>query len=334
MNEKSLEVLKQYDLKIYRSIRGRGGMIVTTDKGDKLLLECVKQEKYYRRENLITQAVKEGGYEYLDTYVKNAEGEIISELSEDDRKYVLKDMYAGGECSVKSVHDILEAVSAMARLHIAMGRAKERITDSSNDFKLAKGDIAAQVKRRTKEMKMAENYLRNKKKKTKYEMGIYRHIGAYYNEALKAEGMLGNRDVCSAIAKSEADNELVHGNFTYHNVFIGNSQVAITNLEKCRADIQIYDLYQFMRKILEKYDWEIELAYRMINEYDRVKTITDEEISVLSLLFVFPEKFWKIVNHYYNMNKAWVSPKSIEKLDACVGANARRLDFLATICAL
>ena len=47
MNEKSLEVLKQYDFEVNRVLRGRGGMILNTDRGVKLFLECVKSDKYY-----------------------------------------------------------------------------------------------------------------------------------------------------------------------------------------------------------------------------------------------------------------------------------------------
>ena len=57
MNEKSLEVLKQYDFEVNRVLRGRGGMILNTDRGVKLFLECVKSDKYYERENDITRRV-------------------------------------------------------------------------------------------------------------------------------------------------------------------------------------------------------------------------------------------------------------------------------------
>lgn len=334
MNEKSLEILDQYDLNIYRSVRGRGGMIVVTDQGDKLLLECVKQDKYYKREDVITRAVKQSGYEYLDTYVKNKDGEIISEAVEDGRKYVLKDMYSGSECNVRSIRDILDAVSAMARLHIALDKAADVIISDDNGFVLARGNVAKTIIRHTKEMRMAGNYLKNKKQKTEYEMSIYRNMSSFYEEAQKAVGMLDNKIVADGITKVDSNNSLIHGNYTYHNIIISNVGVAVTNMEKCRVDSQVFDLYQFMRKILEKYNWDIDLAYKMLNEYDRIKRISDEDIGIMSVLFAFPEKFWKIVNHYYNMNKAWVSPKSIEKLNGCIEQNVRRLDFVATICAL
>ena len=349
MNEKSLEVLNQYDVKIMGCVRGRGGILVSTDKGEKLLLECSKQDKYYLREDCITRAVKENGFENVDTYVRNSDNEIISVLPDEGRKYVLKDMYPGSECNVKNLRDIKASVSTMAKLHIALNAASSSLCINDSGVRLSRGSIKDTVVRHTRELKMAENYLKNKKRRTEYELTIYRQLGKLYSEARTAVDMLQNSEVEARLEKALDSNELIHGNFNYHNVIIcdkpergsypagSNSSgvmTAVTNMEKCRIDCQIWDLYQFMRKILEKYNWDIDLAFKMLDEYDKVKPIEDGELKVLSVLFTFPEKFWKITNYYYNMNKAWVPPKSIEKLDSCIAQNGRRLDFLATIRAM
>lgn len=349
MNEKSLEVLNQYDVKIMGCVRGRGGILVSTDKGEKLLLECSKQDKYYLREDCITRAVKENGFENVDTYVRNSDNEIISVLPDEGRKYVLKDMYPGSECNVKNLRDIKASVSTMAKLHIALNAASSSLCINDSGVRLSRGSIKDTVVRHTRELKMAENYLKNKKRRTEYELTIYRQLGKFYSEARTAVDMLQNSEVEARLEKALDSNELVHGNFNYHNVIIcdkperGNYpagsntsgvMTAVTNMEKCRIDCQIWDLYQFMRKILEKYNWDIDLAFKMLDEYDKVKPIEDGELKVLSVLFTFPEKFWKITNYYYNMNKAWVPPKSIEKLESCIAQNGRRLDFLATIRAM
>ena len=349
MNEKSLEVLNQYDVKIMGCVRGRGGILVSTDKGEKLLLECSKQDKYYLREDCITRAVKENGFENVDTYVRNSDNEIISVLPDEGRKYVLKDMYPGSECNVKNLRDIKASVSTMAKLHIALNAASSSLCINDSGVRLSRGSIRDTVVRHTRELKMAENYLKNKKRRTEYELTIYRQLGKFYSEARTAVDMLQNSEVEARLEKALDSNELIHGNFNYHNVIIcdkpergsypagSNSSgvmTAVTNMEKCRIDCQIWDLYQFMRKILEKYNWDIDLAFKMLDEYDKVKPVEDGELKVLSVLFSFPEKFWKITNYYYNMNKAWVPPKSIEKLESCIAQNGRRLDFLATIRAM
>ena len=98
-----------------------------------------------------------------------------------------------------------------------------------------------------------------------------------------------------------------------------------------RHPIQISDLYQFMRKIMEKHEWDMELAYKMLDEYDKVKPLSDTDLELLSVLFAFPEKFWKVINFYFNSSKAWIPRKSIEKLKTVVEQNTKRMRFLETI---
>lgn len=51
------------------------------------------------------------------------------------------------------------------------------------------------------------------------------------------------------------------------------------------------------------------MAYRLVDEYDRLKPLEDDDIDMLVTLLSFPEKFWKIINQYYNAGKAWVPAK-------------------------
>jgi hypothetical protein len=69
VNEKSEKVLEQYNISINRMIRGRGGIIIATGQGYKLFTQCEKPDKYYERENNITQILKSAGFGNTDTYV-------------------------------------------------------------------------------------------------------------------------------------------------------------------------------------------------------------------------------------------------------------------------
>ncbi len=331
MNEKSLGVTKQYDFEIIRVIRGRGGMILHTDDGVKLLLECRYAESYYDRESIITEAIVGNGYNNVDTFVKNCDEKVVTYNESDHKKYIIKNWFDGNECNVKSIDELSASVAALAKLHTAFDEVslnieKESVNSSEN--------FIMQYLRHTKELKKAMNYLKKKKKRSSYELLMLKSIPYYYDEAIKAVNNLSKEKYTNRINQAIQNKELVHGAFNYHNVIISFGNVAITNFDKCRIDCQICDLYQFMRKILEKYNWSIEVAYKLINEYDKVRTITEVDLQLLGALFAFPEKYWKLINYYYNSNKAWIPPKSIEKLNVCMEQNYRRLDFLATIGAL
>ena len=68
-----------------------------------------------------------------------------------------------------------------------------------------------------------------------------------------------------------------------------------------------------MRKILEKYNWDLSLAREMLQNYHQEKNITPMEWENLKIRFTYPEKYWKLANYYYTHNKAWISEKNTEK---------------------
>ena len=56
-----------------------------------------------------------------------------------------------------------------------------------------------------------------------------------------------------------------------------------------------------------------------------------EEKQLLHVLLLFPEKFWKVSNHYSNSHKAWVSGRDIEKLNRLIAAEPAREHFLENL---
>ena len=82
---------------------------------------------------------------------------------------------------------------------------------------------------------------------------------------------------------------------------------------------------------MEKNNWDIKIGYGMINEYDRIKSVTDRDTKLLHALFSFPEKYWKVLNGYYNSNKAWIPEKNTEKLLNVINQNIVRRTFIDTL---
>ena len=85
------------------------------------------------------------------------------------------------------------------------------------------------------------------------------------------------------------------------------------NFEKFHRDIQVEDLYYFLRKVMEKSGWKLRLGDGMLNAYSAIHPLTRSETEYLKIRLIYPEKFWKIANSYYCMNKAWISVKNTEK---------------------
>lgn len=190
--------------------------------------------------------------------------------------------------------------------------------------------------RHTKEIKKAANYMRGKKKKNEFEQIALGAIDTFYKEADNASELLKSEQFDERFERMEQTRELVHGSYNYHNVFLDteNGGSAVTNFEKCHNDCQVADLYQFLRKVMEKHDWDINVAYRIVDEYDKLKPLADVDLDMLVALLSFPEKFWKIINQYYNAGKAWVPAKNIDKLKVVISQNIQRRELIDKMCGL
>ena len=67
----------------------------------------------------------------------------------------------------------------------------------------------------------------------------------------------------------------------------------------------------------------------MIRAYSDKKAMSPYETKQLYLRLAYPEKFWKIANHYYNANKAWGFGRYLEKLEKIKAEEENREQFLA-----
>ena len=105
--------------------------------------------------------------------------------------------------------------------------------------------------------------------------------------------------------------------------------VYLINFEKCVSDSPVRDLYLFMRKLMEKSNWAEGIGFELINSYDKIRPMEKEEYRQLYYRLAYPEKFWKIVNFYYNSGKAWIPGRNLEKLIRVTGQEKDKQDFLS-----
>ena len=326
MNEKALSVIGQYGLEVRKSVRTRGGIAVLTDDGYKLLYECTRSDSYYERENMITAGIKRTGFEYIDTYVMTAEGTLFSQDAQ-GRKYILKDWFDAQECDIRNETHVAMAAGTLAVLHghmMNMDKCEHELKYNNAT------DMRMKFDKHTKEMRMVGNYLKGKKN-NEFEMLMRRSLMTFHEEALIAAQELEEMDYGSRIEKARTSYEMCHGSYNYHNVLFTDRGCAVTGFEHCCVDCQINDLYQFMRKLLEKNGWDARAGHSVIEAYSEVRPVSDDDMKLLRINFLYPEKFWKVINFYNNSNKSWIPRKSIEKLEGVLAQNDARKAFIETL---
>ena len=317
------QCIEQYPFTVSQTSKGRGVLICSTECGEKVLKEY--KGSAARAEILFDVAcfLKQEGIK-TDAVVKTTEGTCLSG-SEEDGFYLMKDWYTGRECDTKNKEDILASVKKLAELHGSL----KRYTGQIPEFMwISEHALTEEFEKHTREIKKVRNYVHGKKKKNVFEEKFMETYGEFLTQA---------EDVLAGLQKQADQREnvqwkamygLCHGDYNQHNIIFAKEGMILINFEQMHYDIQVGDLAHFMRKILEKHNWNTNLGMDMITEYDRNKKLSKMECEQLYLRLSYPEKFWKIANHYYNSKKAWVSGRDIEKLEKIMTQEKARQQFL------
>lgn len=320
MNDRGLKVLEQYELEIFSTRRGRGSYLCETSQGLKLLCDFQGSEKKLAFQNRILRELKTAGYENVDPALENREGKLVS-VDREENRYILKDWFYGRECSPASEKDVLEAVENLARLHRYFCFPRE---EKEYCGTLLQTELAT----RTRELKKVRSFVRRRENRHSFEQMFLNSFSDFYEQACQAEELA--KAVCSEEMLEEqiGIGTLCHGDYNYHHVLFPDSSMAVTNFEKCRFDYQVYDLYQFMRKILEKRNWDPVLGEKMLCTYERIRSLSRTEHRILYVKMAYPEKFWKLANHYYGGRKAWIPVRYEQKLEVLNGQREQKNYFL------
>lgn len=324
MNDRNTEVLEQYELKVEAFRRGRGAWVCETDQGLKLLREYKGTVKRLEFEEEILNLIRSKGDCLTDQYVRSREQELIS-IAQDGSRYIVKDWFNDRECNIRDQDELAGAVARIAGLHKVLRGAQ--LKEDWNLGSILAEPMALEMDRHNKELRRTRNFISAKRRKSDFELCVMGSFKEFHDQALDAQkGLLQ-----MAQEKRVPEGCLCHGELNHHHILVGSGYTAIIEFNKMHMGVQMTDLYHFTRKALEKHDWNLNLGSRMLEAYDRILPMGRAEREYLYYLFLYPEKYWKQLNFYFNANKAWIPARNVEKLKNLETQQKNRELFLKRI---
>lgn len=317
MYDRGLGVLEQYGIEVKAAVRGRGALICETDSGLKIIREYWGSPGKMERQRDLQLHCRESGFPLVDLVLENREGQVVT-TGEEGIPYIVRDWYQGRECDTRSREDIRKSVRAMADLHTVMMLEWKDETTPPN--------LTDECRRHNRELRRIQKFLQRKKKKNDFEEKLFGSIQSFLEQGEQTADTMER--LFSEESEEKRDDLVCHGECTQHNVLFTEQGIAFTNFEHWNRSPQICDLGQFMRKILEKYQWDLRLGEEMIKSYDSGKSLSGKELLMLKMYLAYPWKFWKLANFYTNSNKVWISQKNLEKLEQTIALTKPWNEFL------
>ncbi len=316
------QLLSEYDITIKGIAKGRGSLIVYSDKETYMLKEFRGSKE---KANELARVLEElSGWDPAnETLVATKEGEYVVK-EEGGPTYILKTYHSGKECDVKNALEIIEGARKLADLHMQLQNIK---LDNPIPFQTPEHGMRQEIYRHNRELRNLKNYIRKKKKENEFEEHYECAYKEFYEQAQKIEEqMLGETELLD-----DAGFQLCHGDFHHHNVMDCSGKSFVVHYENMRLDSSVADLTKYIRKVLEKNHWHQELGLQILNTYERILPQSGLQKKELYLRMAYPEKFWKIANHYNNNKKAWASKRDGEKLRQIIAQENARQEFLGLL---
>lgn len=402
MAEKMAEVYDKYNIEIIGTRRGRGANILTTTDGLYILEPFRGSVSRLEQEYVLKGLFQKEGFLDLDALILNREGELIT-YDRYHQPFVLKRHFAGEECDMRNLSDVVRAVKKLAELHsvgqnVATSFLKEwekakreknkmiqkeicqAITDGEepelvariygmtpaavrelvmqNSWDELSGEIdggsvgAAYDKacvevlelgkksdaraldtfnRRNKELRKIRKFVSGVKRKNSFETLFVHTFSEYYDKGVRCEQIFSEVMQDGKIPRKiwEHHYGICHGNYNQHNVILSDGKEAIIHFERFSRGNQLDDLYQFARKVMEKNHYDYEMLEMIFEAYSKQIELSEDDYRYMYVLFSYPEKYWKIANGYYNTNKAFLSPKYVEKLKMVMEQEIEKNEMLS-----
>ena len=308
-------------MEIHEVTKGRGAYICDTSQGMKLLVEFRgSNEKGEFLKEFLSQLNAHGFI--VEQISGNKNDAVITEDEGTGERFLLKDYVEGVELNVSNQNEIRSAVKELARLHKAVIRLNLNIPDK---IRGTGESVVDARKRHLRELIKTRNYIRGRKKKNEFEQ-IY--MREYQRMLESAENSI---NILQSQAEKGVECICCHGEYNQHNVVWTGEGWRIVHFENFVYTWQMVDLANFLRKIMEKNNWDIELGLDFLQVYHKESELSRDKCWQLYGLLLFPEKFWKITNHYINSRKAWISERDIEKIKKVVIQEEVRLKFMENL---
>lgn len=326
MNEKALEVLEQYDLEVLRTWKGRGVYFAETSEGICMLKEHRGSEGRIEKLEELLKALEGVSFFLTDFPIRTKEGNFLVKDSE-ETSYLLKRWQEGRECDPRSETDVCRSMEGLAILH-SHARGLWQFEEPSCREKFEGTDLSAEMEKRTRELKKVQTFIRKKRKKNEFESAYLEILPKFLPQAEEMSRQMKESGYKLLRTRAFAEGQICHGEYMQHNVLFDRSRLILTNFEHAHLDLPLMDISLFLRKIMEKQGWRIGAGEKYLRAYEVVRPLDEEERRILALSLSYPEKLWKLANHYYHTSKAWIPAKTMDKLKLFAGQQKERERFV------
>lgn len=321
---REFEIERQFDIKIEVIKANKGVYYLKSNKGER----CLKKINYGPQKLLFVCGAKDhlikNGFKGVDKYYLNIDGEPYALVNED--LYTLSEWLDGRECDFHNIEEVKIAAKTLAQLHEA---SKGYDPPENSKLKSDLGRWPSLMAKRIKSLDKMRDMVRKKNNKSNFDLVYLKSMEFYKEIGKRALKTLEESNYIELCEIAEHDKNFCHHDYTYHNIIIDkDNNVNIIDFDYCKREVRTFDISNFMTKVLKRVNWDMDFAKAIIDSYNEVSTLREDEYRVLFAYLQFPQRYWRLANRYYYNEVNWGQNTFANKIEAIIKEQEQFLSFI------
>ncbi|MFL7797519.1 CotS family spore coat protein [Clostridium chauvoei] len=319
----SQELFSDLGIEVEDVIPLRKVFILTTPVGKKILKIVDSSE---RRLEFIDESLNyvSNKYKNILSYWKNKDGKIYKKWN--GNTYVILDMIEGREATFSNPIEISICAKAIAGMHNASKGIFKELDNS-----LIQGNVGCYLPKYFEEnlndMLELKNYVSRFKYRNKFDELFLENVDYNINYIKKAKELLALSNY-NSLLEDDDKRVLCHNDLAHHNFIIDGEDVKIIDFDYCNIDTRVVDLVNYTSKVIKNLAYDSEKAKLIIESYNKVNTLTKDEVKVFYALITFPRDFVTSVKDYYYSQKTWEEEVFLNRFRNKLSNEVYRREFL------
>lgn len=317
-------IAKEFGCRILYSKPLRAVYLAHTDRGLVIIKETYRDPDKILYIHGLKEYLHENGFTGLDRYLLSVH-QLPFAIYE-NRIFVMEDCIEGRECSFTNPYDRKIIVKALAGLHNA-GKGYIPAVGAAKRNNIGKWKKS--FRKKIEDLIKFREYAMNKRKKSNLDKMFLEDVDFYIEMGFRGFDTLKNSKYDEICEKAEFDNVICHHDYTYHNLIIESGEkVNVIDFDYSCHELPVYDLASLIQKILKRYNYDIDMALEIIEDYCSIAPLCREDFVLMLSLFEFPQKFWRISERYYREKTDWDEGIFIDKYNDIVMTKEFVPDFI------
>lgn len=173
---------------------------------------------------------------------------------------------------------------------------------------------------------MFEHSIKVVQQRDKRQDGLYKLVGPYADEAIEwarcALNLFPQAYMLYLEEQAQWERQIAHLDVAPHNfLMIDNNHYYLIDYDLVDYSPPLIDVVQFINRILYHYDWSLELAYQLLEEYRVIYPLPLMQLKIFPILLIYPNDLFrewlgvwknkegyhptKVYQYFKEMEKTW-----------------------------